>query len=156
MNARNPILHALKHAARLVEGTSPTHDRLQKRLDAYACGLGFTEPFAFSESRPDVLRTDGASLFVGDAKVAANEPPTKKASALRIASYVRTLQLHLLVRPLRSGTLCIATDDATSALEWRDFLMHCSAAFGLTPVASGLKALGARTWLAHVEVTQRR
>jgi len=112
--------------ALLERAPSTEHARLQRELDGWAEARSFSQKVAelSDGSRPDVLRWRAATkdVFIGDAKVSANEGPTTRATLTRLDNY-----MEQFLRLLRSGTVtggifAIATDDADTATEWVETL----------------------------------
>lgn len=107
------------------EAASAKHERIVEKLELFAVGLGFKKKQNSLNSgrRPDVLRMEGQKLlFIGDAKVADNETPSKKETATRIRNYVYEFSAMLDQGEIEGGIIAIATDKLVAAKQWKQFL----------------------------------
>lgn len=147
----------LRVAERLLkEAVSMEHERLRKALDDFAASRGFGpyQGVLPRGLRPDVIRfaSEGRYLFLGDAKVAGNEPPTRIETLGRVGSYVELFSDLLASGETRGGMLAVATDDEKAAAGWVDALNemgreHAIVGSGKTAPAFRVTPLDERTFV---------
>jgi hypothetical protein len=120
----------------LVEAESDLHKRLVSSLKGFARGNGFEKELSQFESglRPDglFLTGDETLLFVGDAKVAENEPSTNAASLRRVFGYVREFAELVGDHQIEGGMLAVITDERPAAEGWGRSLEYLASEVGLT------------------------
>lgn len=97
------------------------HRDLERKLWAFAKANGFPGRQK-NPLRPDVVTWDEDEVFIGDAKVAANEPPTRSATRTRVERYLSRMGALLRSGKAVGGMLAIITDDASKARAWRPVL----------------------------------
>lgn len=120
---------------------SPEHDSLEEKLYAYAKKQGYPvktmenpAPRKIEKLDPDVYVPHPMlpKIFLGDAKVAANEGPGREDTYNRIRKYVGTLARAARDGDIIGGWLAIITDEEDRADEWARTLDVIAAASGLT------------------------
>ena len=97
---------------------SDEHKRLKVVLDAWARKKGYANiwPTLPNGQKPDVLRTKGAFVFIGDAKNGENEGPHNAQTVSRLHGYVR--EFRALLATYKGGVIAVATNDETWAKQW--------------------------------------
>ncbi len=103
---------------------SDEHEEIRSQLDEWALALGFGVNLKrLQHIQPDVFRGRlPRGLFMGDAKVSANETPDVEATAERISKYVEWFVGQFEDGRVSHGVFAIATDDEVAAGEWVAFL----------------------------------
>lgn len=114
------IARLLREAA----GPGAEHERLRRRLDAWAKERGYAKAYKAlpGGGEPDVLRVDEADklLFVGDAKDAENETSDRRDTVVRIQGYLN--EYADLLSTFRGGIIAIATNEEDAAHDWASAL----------------------------------
>jgi hypothetical protein len=139
----------------LAEAPSAQHERIRGRLDDWAVLKGFPVTYqSLSGLRPDVLRGNAAKdlLFVGDAKVSANEGPGTWETLLRLSRYLEAFASMLRDGKRTGGIIAVATDDETMAREWAATLALLAGMEGLHQLGGAAPVfkvtdLGDGTWV---------
>ncbi len=103
------------------EAEEREHKRLRQFLNDEAQRLGYTVRLERLPDRtePDALWLDqGNRLFMGDAKVEANQPPTDLESRKQLEGYLRQYGKLLGERRIQPGVVAVGTDTETAARAW--------------------------------------
>lgn len=104
---------------------SLTHKRLREELSSIAIDNGYCFEYTdFPKGKiPDVLLHDGSNhLFIGDAKVAANETVNNAETIKRISGYIATFFQLMKEGRIVGGIIAINTDDVYEAKQWQKWL----------------------------------
>ncbi len=115
----------------LLEATE--HKRLESALKAFATEHEFVREVTFKNGmNPDVLLMKGSNLlFLGDAKDSQNESPSNQETADRIYGYIKTFTDCIRSNEIDGGCIAIATNDLSSAKDWKVWLNRVCMQCGL-------------------------
>lgn len=148
------LLRKLIRAAMLLEAGSPgpEHVRLQSELERWATDRGFRAELADLDGKePDVARTNGKFLFIGDAKDAASETMDNDDSAERFGNYFRSFARRVLDGSIEGGFVAVATNTKSAARGWATLMTAAIRLGGIRRADGGTPALqkvNETTWIA--------
>lgn len=102
--------------------TTDEHDESEDEIFRFAKDEDFlTDETLPSGKNPDVLRSKGKELLLGDAKY-SKEPPNKDSTANQIDHYVSQVRKFFEAGKYTSAILIIATDTEAAGKEWVEAL----------------------------------
>ena len=141
-----------KLAKLITEGIE--HKRIQNCLTKFAEENGFTEEVNFrSGLNPDVLhlKKNGQirSLFMGDAKNAANETPGNSDTTDRFSKYISEFVWCLQNEEIDDGIIAVATNTYEAAMQWQEWLNNECAKVGLIDPSFEIKEIESKTYTIY-------
>jgi hypothetical protein len=141
----------------LIKEINKIHRSLEHDLDQYARKSGYTIDYVFPDNKkPDVcLKSNNATLFIGDAKDSYNEKPTHEKTQASIKRYIEILTENLRNNIFKEVSLAIATNDEESAFMWKDWLTETCNEFDLNLPMFAVEKLSENAYIIideHVSV----
>lgn len=148
------------------EAESRIHADLTKILNRCASNEGYRDLVELPSSlKPDIIRLKKVSvgsklckfLFVGDAKVAANETAQNKESANRISKYLDEFFELIKTNEISGGIFAVITDREEEAEGWAELLKEfVYSEYGYNFCREIAKTSSGLGWIAYLKINRHK